>query len=90
MKNIRKKLARATDLPESSFGGCPYITIESNSDVKIDGCLEILSYSENEVSVRLSGMEATVCGSLLTLRSYAIKTIRICGKIESISLSDRS
>lgn len=88
MGKLRKRLAQATELPESSFGFCPYLTLESNSTVKIDECLEILSYDENEVRVRLRGMTVSVSGKCLTMRSYAVKTIRIGGKIENIAISD--
>ncbi len=77
-------------MPQSSFGACPYLVIESNSSIRVDECLEILSYDEREVSLRLRGMLVTVTGEGLTMRSYAMKTIRICGVISQVSLSDRT
>lgn len=86
MRNFRKRLALMTELPEASFGACPYIAIESNGAVTVDACLDILSYDECEVRLQLEGLVASVRGRELTMRSYGNKTIRITGIIEGISL----
>ena len=88
MKKLRKKLAEACELPESSFGPCPYLAMESNSSVCINECLEILSYDETAVRLRLRGMTVTVTGESLTMRSYAMKTVRIGGLIRGIALEE--
>ncbi len=89
MKKLRRKLAEVTEMPESSFGGCPYLVLESNSSVRIDECYEILSYDTEAIRLRLKDMTVTVTGRDLTMRSYAMKTIRIVGTIDSISLQER-
>lgn len=88
MKKLRRKLAEACELPEASFGPCPYLAIESNSSIRIDECLEILSYDEGAISLRLRGMTVTVTGERLTMRSYAMKTVRIGGVIRNVSLEE--
>ena len=35
-------------MPESSFGACPYMELEGNHSIRIDECIEILSYDEIE------------------------------------------
>ncbi|MBQ4065183.1 MAG: YabP/YqfC family sporulation protein [Clostridia bacterium] len=89
MRNFRKRLAKAMELPVTSFGGCSYLTIESNVSIKIDGCEEILSYEENEVSLRLSDGYVTITGEGMTIRSYAMRTVRIVGTVRSVSLTEK-
>ena len=88
MSKFRKRLASMTDLPESSFGACPYVAIESNTSVTVDACLDILSYDECEVRLLLEGLTATITGEKLTMRSYGNKTIRITGIIDGVSLAE--
>ncbi len=88
MKKIRKRLAEAVELPEASFGGCPYLAVESNSSVRIDECHEILSYDTEEIRLRLKGLTVSIAGHGLTMRSYAMKTVRIVGVIDTISLHE--
>lgn len=88
-RNLKKRLSRLTDLPESSFGLCPFVAIEGNGAVKVDACLEILSYEDDEVRLRLQGMIAVVRGARLTLRSYGDRSVRITGRIDGVDLSER-
>ena len=76
------------ELPESSFGSCPYLVVESNTSVRIDECYEILSYDTIAIRLRLKGMTVTVTGRDLTMRSYAMRTVRIVGTIEGLSLCE--
>ncbi len=88
MRNLRKKLSKVCELPEGSFGCNSYLAIESNTTIRIDGCEEILSYDEKEVSLRLRDVTVTVTGEGMTLRSYAMKTVRIVGVIENVALAE--
>ena len=88
MSKIRKRLASMVDLPESSFGACPYVAIESNTSVTVDACLDILSYDECEVRLLLEGLTVTIVGKDLTMRSYGNKTIRIVGIIDGVLFAD--
>lgn len=88
MGKLRKKIAAAMELPEAALGACPYLSVESNSSIKIDECSEILSYDEGEVRLRLRGMTAAVFGEGLIMKSYAGGVIRIVGIIRRIDLSD--
>ena len=89
LKKIRKKLAEAIDMPESSFGGCPYLALESNTSILIEPCCEILSYDAEEIALRLKEITVTLSGHDLTMRSYGMRTVRIVGTIHGISLSER-
>ncbi len=88
MGKIRKRLAEITDLPEASFGSCPRIILNSDSEAVIDECLEIMSYEDNEIRLRLSGLFAVISGSGLSLKSFSCGNITVCGKICGIALSD--
>lgn len=83
---IRKKLAKAADLPETAFGNCPYIEIEGNGSVKIDRCLEILSYESDRAELQLAGMKVIITGKELMLRSYGTKAIKLSGEIIGVTL----
>ncbi len=89
MKRLRKRLANACDMPEASFGPCPYLVIESNSSIRIDECLEILAYDDTAISLRLRGMAVTVTGEGLTMRSYAMRIVRIGGIIRNVALEEK-
>lgn len=88
MGKLRKRLAALTELPMDAFGACPYVTIESNTAIKLDACLEILSYDEARIRLRLSELIATVTGERMTMRSYGDRTIRITGIIRSLTLTE--
>ena len=89
MRRWRKALARVSELPESSFGPCPYLVLEADSSLRIDECLEILSYDEAEIGLRLRGLFLTVRGHGLTMCSYASRSIRIRGTVKQLLLSDK-
>lgn len=88
MKNLRKKLAAFVDLPESAFGGCSYIEIESNSCVKINGCGEIIDYSGEKVILSSSEFDILIIGHGLTLMSYGSNTAMVKGQICSVSFGE--
>lgn len=88
MGNLRKRLAALTELPSDAFGACPYVTIESNTAIKLDACLEILAYGEEEIRLHLRGLIATVTGEDMTMRSYGDRTVRITGTIRSVTLDE--
>ncbi len=85
MKNLRKKLAAMADLPESAFGGCSYIEIESDRSVKINGCKEIIDYSSEKVILSSNEFDILVIGRGLTLMSYGSNTAMIKGEICGLS-----
>lgn len=86
MGKIKKKIADAAELPQASFGACPYFEIEGNHSIKIDECIEILSYDEEKTVLKLKGMTVSVIGKELTMTSYGSGTIRLVGVIEKLFL----
>ncbi len=90
MGRFTKKLSEITELPEATFGCCPQIIINSNSEVIVEECLEIMLYGEKEIRLRLHGLFAVISGSELSLSSFSCKSIRILGRIDGITLSKKS
>ena len=88
MGKLKRKIDEAVDMPESSFGACPYMELEGNHSIRIDECIEILSYDEEETVLKLKGMTVTIAGRGLTMSSYGGGTIRLTGVISNILLSD--
>ena len=87
---LRKRLAESMDVPEIAFGGCPFLTVEGNTSLRVDYCLEILSYDDNEIRLSLRGLVLTVCGEGLTMHSYAIRTICIGGRITALHFEEKN
>ena len=88
MRKMKKKIAEALELPLAAFGRCPGIAIEGNHAVRIDECVEILTYDEEETVLLVRGMTVTVRGRELTMRSYGGGTIRLTGIVSGVLLSD--
>ncbi|MBE6637135.1 MAG: hypothetical protein E7618_04970 [Ruminococcaceae bacterium] len=86
---LRKRLADSMDVPEIAFGGCPYLTVEGNTSLRVDHCLEILSYDDREIRLALRGLILIVHGEALTMRSYAIRTICIGGRITALCFEEK-
>ncbi len=87
MADIKKKISEALDMPSSSLGSVPYIEIEGNGMIKLDCCIEILSYDEERCELRLKGLVAEIVGRDLTVSSYGGGTVRLCGMIKGVSLT---
>ncbi len=83
---LKKRLAAFTELPESVFGGCSYIEIESNSSVKVNGCIKIIDYCSERVVLLTREFELNVSGEGLTLVSYGESTAAVNGKICAVTL----
>lgn len=88
MGKIKRKMSDATELPQASFGACPYFEIEGNHSIKIDECLEILSYDEEKTVLKLKGLTVSVIGKGLTMNSYGMGTIRLVGRIDNLVLEE--
>ena len=86
MKTWRRKLAETLDLPENALGRCPYLVMEANHAIRIDGCREILAYERQEIRLKAGDLTVTVTGEGLTMRSYALMSVRIAGEIRGVTL----
>ena len=84
---LKRKLAEAADMPEGSFGACPYIEIEGNSAVRVCGCHEIITYESDKTVIALTGMNVSVCGRELLIETFCGGTVRLRGEIVSVSFS---
>ena len=86
MGRIRSLLTRVNELPSSAFGERPYIEFEIDSCLKLDGCREILSYSDKGAMFLTDMGIIRVGGEELELSSYGNSTVRVCGKIISVTV----
>jgi sporulation protein YqfC len=85
---IRKLLSGVTELPASAFGELPYIEFEIDNTLKLDGCREILGYNDREVRLMTDVGTVTVGGADIELCSYGNSTVRLVGRIKSISIEE--
>ncbi len=86
MSKIKKFLEAFTELPSSSFGDRPYIEMEGDNTLKLDGCKEILSYDEEAASFRTNESRVTVRGSGLKMCSFGNSTVRVTGNITGLEI----
>ena len=86
MSKIKKFLEVFTELPSSSFGDRPYIEMEGDNTLKLDGCREILSYDETSVSFRTNESRITVSGIGLKMCSFGNSTVRVTGNITGLEM----
>ena len=86
MSKIKRFLEAFTELPSSSFGDRPYIEIEGDNTLKLDGCTEILSYDDNSVSFGTKESRITVIGNELRMCSFGNSTVRVVGNITRLEI----
>lgn len=86
MSKIKKIIEAFTELPSSSFGDRPYIEMEGDNTLKLDGCKEILTYDDTSSSFRTNESRVTVRGTELKMCSFGNSTVRVTGNITSIEI----
>ena len=70
-------------------GGYSYITITSDSCVIIEGCRQIIECSDISARVATRQFTVEVMGSGLTVDSFSNSSVKVSGRITSLSLERR-
>ncbi len=86
MKKIKRKIAQIFDFPETSLG-CPYIEIISDGAVNINGCTEIIDYTDRSAVLRTKDFILTVEGSHIEMCSYGGENAYIKGIVSAVKIS---
>ncbi len=75
---------RALEIPPGTFSGGATITLNSDSEVTVDGCRGVISCSEDYIKLSLGNKSLGVSGRLLTIKSLTEREVVIIGIISSV------
>ncbi|SDB46522.1 YabP family protein [Ruminococcaceae bacterium FB2012] len=82
-------MGRYTDKLADAAGGFSYITITSDKSVMIEGCRQIIECSEILARIATRQFTVEIWGSGLTVDSFSNSSVRVSGRIGSLSLEKR-
>lgn len=86
-ENIAKKFAEELQLPESAVHNTFGIEFHSNSEIIIDGCMGIVEYSEELISINLGNMIANFHGDNMEISTFFESQTVIKGTVISMDFS---
>lgn len=82
---FKRKIAELLDFPQTSLG-CSYVEIISDGAVIINGCTEIIDYSDSRAVFATREFILTVEGSGLEICSYGGENAYLKGRIASVGI----
>lgn len=88
MKKLKSKIAEVIDMPMSAMGRYPFIEIEGNRTIVINGCTEILLYDSEKTVLRLSDIILSINGENLSMDTFGGNTVKMSGKLFGIDMSE--
>ncbi len=85
---VRSKLSKTFEIPEDSIGAAFRLQI-IGSCATLSGCLKILKYKNDEITVLTKDGTVSFCGSDLKCIYFFCGTIEISGEISGVSIAKR-
>ena len=82
-----QKVAKHLDLPTDVFLDVPRITMQNNTEIRIENYKTVLEYEENKVQFACKTYIITVTGRNLTITLITDDEVGVCGIISSVSFS---
>ena len=82
-------MGRYTDKLADAAGGYSYMTITSDRNVMIEGCRQITECSDILARIATRQFTVEIWGSDLTVDSFSNSSVRVSGRIASLSLEKR-
>lgn len=82
-------MGRYADRLASAAGSYSYITITDDSSVMIEDCRQIIECSEIIAIVATRQFTVEITGMGLTVDSFSNNSVRVSGRISSLSLEKR-
>ena len=82
-------MGRYKDKLAEAAGDYSYITITSDSNVMIEGCKQILECSEILARIATRQFTVEIWGNELTVDSFSNSSVRVSGRISSLSLEKK-
>lgn len=80
-QKVAMGLSALTGLPPEGFCDMPVLLCRGNSEIQIDGCRAILSYSNTEIRLDLFDLRLTVSGTSLQMSDFHGRCLTIRGTI---------
>jgi len=62
-------LSKSLDIPIDALAGFAHIEMSGNREISVDGCLGVLEYGENSISLNTGRLTVKICGCDLTVVS---------------------
>ena len=84
MQKIRKKIADTWGIPQSVVMNIPFVTIQGNGCIHIEGYKNIILYTENEIRILSKEMTISVYGQKLSIDIINSESISISGTLKKI------
>ena len=88
-RKILQAFADGLDLPTQSLPGLPVAELWGDGRVLIENHRGITQYSREEIQVKVSYGELTICGSSMELTMMTGEQLLITGKIDEIKVTRR-
>ncbi|MBO5410825.1 MAG: YabP/YqfC family sporulation protein [Clostridia bacterium] len=82
-------ISRNLDIPADAVSGYARIEMSGNREISIDGCLGVLEYSENAISINTGRLTVKICGAELTVVSMQNGQAAIKGIITCVDFCNR-
>lgn len=87
-ERIGNRIRRSLELDEV-IDPCDRIELRGLSELTVNGCARILSYSENEIKLSLKQYVLTIKGTGLYCASFYNGAVRVDGEMESLNFESR-
>ena len=84
MRRIRSALGQTLDVPAASLGERVCVSTGGFFDTTVDGCEAIVDYSPSHVVLDCAGDRVVIEGDGLSVGSFTLGRVRICGRVERI------
>ncbi len=84
-KMVRNKLSKSLELPEDALGGTYRLQIIGNCAIVV-GCIKILKYKSEEITVLTKEGSVSVCGEHLKCIYFFEGTVEIRGDIDCVRM----
>lgn len=88
MRRLKNKIAEVIDMPMSTMGTYPFIEIEGNRAIVVNGCTEIILYESEKTVLKLSDISLTVNGEGLSMDTFGGNTVKLSGKLYGIEMTE--
>lgn len=84
-KIVRNKISKGLELPEDAFGGTYRLQIIGNCAILV-GCIKILKYKSEEITVLTKDGCISICGQHLKCIYFFEGTVEIRGDMSGIRM----
>ena len=82
-----QKVAKHLDVPSDVFLDIPRITMQHNTELRIENYKTVLEYEETKIQFACKTYIITVTGQNLTITLITDDEVGVCGLISSVSFS---